>query len=314
MRHLYPMIAAAVAVVALPLSAHCQDPPGVDSALSGVLEVAYTRSMFRGVDVSDARAALSVWVKRIIERTGEDAGSATLVLEDAADVARAVRERRVDVISMLTQEYLQVRHQVGLTPLAVTASNEGVGHQISLLARKDGGIGDLHQLTGRRLVVDTGGQGRVPVLWLDVLLAESGLPFVTHLLGSVTNVPKASQAVLPVFFGQVDACLVRSGSYATMVELNPQLGSELVVLAKSPWLCYAIVCARTEVFETRLKNYLAESLLSLHEDPEGRQLLTLFHVGRLVPFDNKHIRALGDLLGRHRQLTEGTASRQRRAQ
>ncbi|MDP6779179.1 MAG: PhnD/SsuA/transferrin family substrate-binding protein [Candidatus Latescibacteria bacterium] len=314
MKRFYPILAIALALPMHPLSSHGQTSSLADTELSGVLEVGYTRAMFKGVDVADAGAALRVWVKRIIERTGEEAGSETVVLEDAAHVVHAVRDREVDIVTMLTEEYLQVRDQVGLTPLAVTAHGDGVGHRISLLARKDGRIDGLRQLAGCDLVVDTGGQGRGPFRWLDVLLSDSGLPVTADLLGSVRTVSRASRAVLPVFFGQADVCLVRSGSYATMVELNPQLGSELVVLATSPWLCYAIVCARTAVFELRLKGLLAESLISLHEDPEGRQLLTLFQVDRLLPFDPNHLQAFTTLLGRHRALTQGMASPRRTAQ
>ena len=85
-------------------------------------------------------------------------------------------------------------------------------------------------------------------------------------------------------------------AFKTMVELNPQLGEQLESLASSPPVCRGLVCARMDLWETRFREVLSESMLSLRTDPEGQQLLTLFHVDQLIRFDPAHLRGVIDLL------------------
>jgi hypothetical protein len=74
------------------------------------------------------------------------------------------------------------------------------------------------------------------LLWLDTQLLRQQLPPSHSFFRSVKLVENASQAVLPVFFRQADACLLPRWSYDTMVELNPQVKEQTTILVHSPLL------------------------------------------------------------------------------
>ncbi|MCL4813904.1 MAG: PhnD/SsuA/transferrin family substrate-binding protein [Vicinamibacteraceae bacterium] len=97
----------------------------------------------------------------------------------------------------------------------------------------------------------------------------------------MTSVSKPARAVLPVFFGQQDACLTTQYGFELMVELNPQLGTGLTVVASSPPMVHSVV-----VFDRRFspanRDKVVTSLLALHESPRGQQVLSLFGLDRLV--------------------------------
>ena len=88
-----------------------------------------------------------------------------------------------------------------------------------------------------------------------------------------------------------------TGVLDPMAELNPQLGRELLVLEKSASFCRALICLRPDVKEL-YGGLLRESMLSLHTEPQGQQLLGLFHVDELVPFEPAHLRAVKELIDR----------------
>ena len=69
---------------------------------------------------------------------------------------------------------------------------------------------------------------------LSVALAKEGLGAAATVLGRFSRSTKATQAVLPVFFGQADACIASRRTMETMTELNPQLAKKLRVLLEAP--------------------------------------------------------------------------------
>ena len=60
--------------------------------------------------------------------------------------------------------------------------------------------------------------------------------------GEVREVEKTSPAILAVLFGQADVALVRRQAFETMVELNPQLETDLEVVANSPDYLPTVTC------------------------------------------------------------------------
>lgn len=78
-------------------------------------------------------------------------------------------------------------------------------------------------------------------------------------------------------------------SFETMVELNPQLGRDLKVIARPAPFSNGLLCIRRGFYEL-VGPQLEEVTGSMHEKVTGEQLLTLFHADRLVPFEE------GDLI------------------
>ena len=266
-----------------------------------IFEVGYSASLFYDVDVNDARAATRVWLELFVRHVGEESTVQTSVLDGPEAIARAVERTEVDLVILSSVEYFQLRGRVPLVPL-VTGSREGnISFEYGLLVRRGRGLQELADLEDRRLIIEIGGWGSIPWMWLDAALLRADLRSGAAFFAEVQEAKKVSQAVLPVFFGRADACVVSMESFATMVELNPQLGEALQVLRRSPPFCRGLVCAR-EDFNQIYGNLLEESLASLHDQPEGQQVLTLFHTDRLVPFAPAQLEGIEALMVEYEEL------------
>ncbi|MGB3111413.1 MAG: PhnD/SsuA/transferrin family substrate-binding protein, partial [Candidatus Omnitrophota bacterium] len=182
-----------------------------------------------------------------------------------------------------------------------TVSGGEVEQKFILLVRKDKGIKRLSQLKGKKLLVETGGRGDIGLLWLNTTLLKDRLPESGELFSNIKRATKASQAVLPVFFGQADACIVTRGSFRTAAELNPQLGGELDVLAESPPYLVSVACFR-EGYDEKYKKIIMDTSLKLHEDPKGKQILTLFRVDKIVLFDPTYFNSIKELINEYNEL------------
>jgi hypothetical protein len=85
-----------------------------------------------------------------------------------------------------------------------------------LLVRRDLGARSLNDLQNRDIIVLTSGVGWIGRLWMDVTTLRHGHTASEHFYGKITRAESGSRAVLPVFFGQSDACVVTKRSFETL--------------------------------------------------------------------------------------------------
>ena len=100
---------------------------------------------------------------------------------------------------------------------------------------------------------------------------------------------------MAVFFGQADAAIVSRGALETAATLNPQIGNRIVVVSESKSLIGDFTCIPTSVNE-KFKQSIEYAALHLHERTAGRQILTLFHIDRVVPFQPSYLDGTIELL------------------
>ena len=262
-----------------------------------IFEVGYSADLFFDVEPSDARAATKVWIEYFVDKVGEDVASETAVLDGVTTIVSRLNEKTLDLAVLLPEDYLRVAEQCELEPILVTTRAKRSGYEYGLFVRRDADLTRLADLEGAEIIIERGDKGSVPRAWLEQLLRQRALPPGSAFTGKITQVGRVAKAVLPVFFGDVQACLVNMESFALMEELNPQLGRELLVLEKSASFCRALICLRPDVKEL-YGGLLRESMRSLHTEPQGQQLLGLFHVDELVPFEPAHLRAVKELIDR----------------
>jgi phosphonate transport system substrate-binding protein len=214
-----------------------------------------------------------------------------------------VRAGEADILTLSVLEYLKLHGRVGLEAALVNVTSTGVQDEFILLVRRAAAVERLDQLRGKTLMAEAvRAENSIPTIWLESLLLKVGLGRQKDFFGETKTVKKTSQAVLAVFFGQADAALVRSKSFGTMVELNPQLEQELTVLAVSPKLLEFVTCFPTDG-DPEKRAIMEEGGLNLHTYPRGRQILTLFGVGQVVPFDPAFLTSVKALLDEYRVLS-----------
>lgn len=299
MRRVFYSACVASAIVLLlagPLCAQGEDP--------GTLTIGYSATMLLSVDKNDAQAAVRVWAKTLIDDTGISVGSEAFVFHDLPTLAQSIQDRRIDAVVLPALEYVKARETIPLVPAVIGTTRESAYYEYILLVRRSSDVEEIDRLRGKVLLADQGAGGDVSLMWLDTLLGEHGLPEARAFFGTVKDVGKVSQAVLPVFFGQADACLVSHGSFETMTELNPQLNSEMVILARSPKFARGPVCLREDIYQ-KYGDVLLNTLLTMHTQPSGQQILDLFQSDRLVPWDPSHMESIVALMEEHERLKAG---------
>jgi ABC-type phosphate/phosphonate transport system substrate-binding protein len=238
------------------------------------VRLAVSENVVVGVNLNDARAALAVWTEELLKTIDikmDMAPNQDWVMPSDR-LLEAIRGGKVDLVCLTVQEYRKV------APFVDTArvlTDDYGGDEFLLVVRAGSGIVNLGDLRGRSLNMWESPSTSLAEPWLTVSLGKNGLESPAQLLGHIARNTKLSQVVLPVFFGQADACVVTRRGLDTMVELNPQLAQKLKVLMASPKMEGTFFACRKDCSES-FKKVLFDGLIGSKSSPPARQIALLF--------------------------------------
>jgi ABC-type phosphate/phosphonate transport system substrate-binding protein len=272
------------------------------------LRVMFTEDMFTDVRVTDALAAIKVWTNDLSGRTGAGEQVSNEVASSLEAVAQALIGQRADIVALRTPDYLHLRKRTGLRPFVMAKSGALAETRGVLIVGPQSRAQAFDDLKGLGLTVVGTPAGGTARLWLETLVMKRGFATLEAFFGDVRTVSKASQAVLPVFFGQSAAALVDDGSLKTIGELNPQVARQVRTLAASVPLLAAVICTRGDFPEDR-REYLIGAIRAMTDDPRGQQTMALFKSSGMVAFEPSTMTAVEALVAEHDSLTASLARR-----
>ncbi len=252
------------------------------------------------VNQKDAELALEMLLEKM-SRSSKIYTVTNIIFPDTETAIREIKKGRADVLSIMSTDYLEIRDQIDMAPSSVPAYSDHPLDEYLLMVAKDANIKSLDQLKNKNIIIRKGHIGTIALMWLDTLLMELTLPESTGFFKSIRQVDNGSRAVLPVFFGQADACIVHRYTYDTVTELNPQISKELIVLHTSPALLATIACFHKSMSE-KTKEFIINFADTLNSDMEGKQYLTIFRIKRIFRFKPEYLNNIERIYEKHKRL------------
>lgn len=276
-------------------------------------QVVFSSSMFTDVNETDAKASVKAWAETFARERHIQAVPDPQVIEGLPALARALRTMDLGLVSLTTEEYLNLQLGEGRVTLLTAIANGQSSTEYVLLVHRETDIQNLAALKGRKLILQEDPRASLALPWLDTILLEAGLPPTNEHFGQVTRVKKLSGVVLPVFFRQADACLVTRAGLETLSELNPQVGGQMRILATSPGLLPSLACIPAAANGAKVALDLMNEVVHFQDTTPGRQLLNLFQSDRIIPVQPGEVDRARQLLATHRQLLDQWNSRTARS-
>ena len=148
------------------------------------------------------------------------------------------------------QGYEMVEHgrALNLKPLLLATRNGRWQTRFLLLSSSSAKIQSLHDLKERTILIHRDGCGNLVDFWLDMEIAvRTGVPRKSF--ARYQTVTQAREAVLPVFFGEADACVVSETAYLAVCAQNPaQIAKKLnLTLATSEEMPAQVVACKIDL-------------------------------------------------------------------
>jgi|ERR1035438_7810162 phosphonate transport system substrate-binding protein len=252
--------------------------PATDGA---PLRFGISESVVGEVNLNDARVAMQIWVKRMTQEVNLVIDP-KLFLPPQEFLERA-RKGQLDALAMNVIEYRQIAELMDASQIVTSPDASGL-EQYLILVKRDSGIRHLGDLKGRRLCTLKTPRTCVAPIWLFTLLEEGHHGPAEQFFSSVVTDSKFARVVLPVFFGQADACVTTKRGFETMCELNPQVSRDLTAISSSPPMVVSFYVFRKN-YQGVNREKLIKAFSSLRSGPAGGQLATLFQMEELTVRD-----------------------------
>lgn len=263
------------------------------------VRVVYTASVFRDIAANDAKAAIKVWAETIASDLGINGFAVVDVASDIEDLTIRVEEDKADFCGTTIREYLEVEERLDPEPIFGVVAGATTRTEYILLVRDDSRVTTIEDLSGADLRLFDNARTSLAAPWLEILISESARARALDPPIRVSSSTKLSAVVLPVFFGQADACIVTENGFRTMSEMNPQVGKHLRVLARSPGLVPMVSFLRRD-FNPPFRQDLIRSIQQLHTTTAGVQILNLMQGDGITALQSSDLETARDL---HRRWT-----------
>lgn len=257
----------------------CSAVPAAFGDEMELVRVGFSRSMFVGVNVTDAQAAMKVWIGAVVAGGGMNVRSGSRIYDRLEDLRAALVHREIELVVASVSEFMSLEKEADPDHILIGVDDAGKDYdEYVLLVHRDSGFAGVDDLRGRRILIWSNWRTCLVQDWLRTLVPGPGGLEPGGSFASLVPSEKLSAVVLPVFFRQADACVVTRWGWQTMGELNPQVGRQLRELASSPRITATVVFFRAGYRSPNQADIIA-ALESMHRTANGRQMLTLFHGG-----------------------------------
>jgi ABC-type phosphate/phosphonate transport system substrate-binding protein len=306
-RLMLPLWTAAALSLPPAATAH-EDIPAPKHVITEVMRIGFAGAVFADMNSRDGEASIRVWGQALGRKGNVFRTLETTVLDDTEQTRRAMVEGKVDFIGLPTYEYFKIQDcALPGELMTLVMDNDEMYEEFLILVGADASGADLPDLRGKKLIfLDTIRTSLLAEAWVNATLAKLNLPTMWRFFGGVSKVARPSRAVLPVFFGQADACLVTRSAFETMCELNPQIGAKVRVAAASMPVVPTVFCCRKDI-ATDFKDAVFQIVRDMGRDPYGQQVLITFKASKLVDIDESNLATARDLARENERLLNADA-------
>ncbi len=263
-----------------------------------ICNVGYSVKSMADVDPRDAEAALRVWAQEFGNQYGFIVHTS---LYDSVDkmVADFVGQK-LDFCAMTSIDYLRRVKTLNVKPEVAQFRNGKPTVKYLVLTGADYPKKSLAGFKNKKMsILKTNHLG---LLFLNTRLMQEKMPPAEKFFSATHERSKESQAILDVFFGQSDICVVTASSYRTMKELNPQVERKLHVMAESPELVNTVGFFRSD-FPPAIKERAIQGMSSEYKHhARGKQIMLLFNIEKMGLINDSQLDSVRKLLADYEKL------------
>lgn len=261
--------------------------------------------LFDEVNINDGTTALTLWIetfKKSVSKKGiKDVNVEYQLYTSINDLEKDIEEEEIVFITIKTVDYFNLKEPSKLVPfLTGSRSTRTKFEQLLLVAGNKSGIKSIKDIKDTEILLPKTFLVELSKMWVRLELIDAKKfnyknPKIKYTSFSESNL------LLGVFFGKYDCAVISSAAYQLVCELNPQVKENTNIIAISPLLINSLFAHAKNADPDLVYTYRTVSE-NLHEEPEGKQILTLFKTDRVAFFTEAELEETEKLIKRHNSI------------
>lgn len=216
------------------------------------------------------------------------------ILSKYGDIVDRFVSRNMDGAFFGIFTSLLAQEKLGVEPLVRPVNPDGsTTARGVLIVRKDSGIRTIRDIRNKRAVfVDKA--TATGYIFAVALLRENGIRDLDGFFSEYYFTGSHDNAVYAVLDGRADVGAVKSRILEKLISKDPLIKDEILVLASSIDLPDITLCVRSDIPE-ELKQSLKAALLTMHQDPQGAEVLKKLGALRFVEAHRDDFKVVAEL-------------------
>ncbi len=240
-----------------------------------------------------AEATFSTY-RRLVERISRDAGlEDSLVLRRThAEVRQNLSGQRVQVAFVCTWTYLHASREKSIRLLVQPEFEKGLEYRCLLIVPSESPSRKIEDLRGQTMAFTDPESNTGYMVPTVMLFDRGGTP--GSFFGKTVFTGSHDNSILAVLLGAVDVASVDALVWKSHLREQPSLASRVRIIWKSEEFGAPPVVVPVGL-DARLEQPLRQAFLRLHEDGEGREILSGIGIERFVPGREEDYRSALDI-------------------
>lgn len=252
------------------------------------------------VGVEETFSTYQRLITRICRAIGAE--EAFILRPSYAAVRRALEDGEVDVAFVCTGTYVHSLRRGRIKLLVQPEFREPLQYRSLLIVPESSSAQSLEDLQGL-IMAFTDPESNTGCLVPSAELAGRGIE-AQNFFGKIVFTGSHDRSIMATALGTVDAAAVDSLIFDSMIARNPAYAKKVKVIWESEAFGPPPIVVPMGLDEG-LEQRLRRAFLALHEDAEGREILSAIGIERFVPADQRDYRSVIELYNRFQLTSAG---------
>lgn len=245
-----------------------------------------------GYNKSDVEASVLYWVNEISRDYSSKVNTNCRIYDDFSEILKSKDNHKNRLYVTSTIEYLKMKEEVNILPEAIININickGDEGERFIILSDKKSKFKSITDLKDAKISISSDYSGTsIQYYWLNNLFNKQFGTSFDKYSKNISVAKEYKQALMDVFFGKSDVCIINKFTYYTMIKLNPQIDKTLQVIVESEDFAPKVIYL-SDTFDQKLKSFILSRLLKLNKYDTGKQIKDVFRYDNIVLFEESLI-------------------------